>query len=127
MWRRSIVIAGIALLLIGTLIGGFAVWRWATGSTEFDPAQWKTQTGTDCFDMSRWEMVDDLRSNHLRLGMTTREVRRLLGAPDYNVGADLRGRGVWWDYLTGPDLVDCSTLGVRFRNGRLEETAIGQT
>jgi outer membrane protein assembly factor BamE (lipoprotein component of BamABCDE complex) len=77
--------------------------------------------------MSRSDMVDDLRSHHLSPGMTRHEVRRLLGKPDYSIGGDFWGRGIWWDYLTGADLVDCSTLGLRFKNGRLEQMAIGQT
>ncbi len=71
--------------------------------------------------MKRWEMVDDLRRAFMSSrGMTTwRTPRRLLGKTDPWFQPDLRGRGVWWEYLTGPALVDCSFLGLRFRNGRL--------
>lgn len=130
MRRRVVAIVLTVPLLVVTalvLVGGLAAWRWATRSTQFDAARWKAEQGKDCFQMSRSDMVDDLRRHHLSRGMTTREVRRLLGEPDYSIGADLRGRGIWWDYLTGADLVDCSTLGLRFKDGQLEQTAIGQT
>jgi hypothetical protein len=92
----------------------------------FDAARWKAERNTaDCTRMSRSAMVDDLRAQ-LSRGMTMREIRRFLGKPN-DVGADLKGRGVWWSYVTGQDGVDCSTLDLRFKNGRLQETAIGQT
>jgi hypothetical protein len=121
------VVVSLLSLLALTLIGGLAAWRWATGSRHFDAARWKAEAATSCFDMNRWEMVDDLRKHHLSRGMRMREVRRLLGQPDYFDSPDLRGRGVWWEYLTGSTIADCSTLDLRFRNGRLEETAVGQT
>src|SRR5919198_930517 len=116
---------GISVSLLAlALIFGLAACRF--GSKPFDSARWKAQRGADCMQMSRSEMVDDLRSHRLSNGMTKREVRRLLGKPDYDIGVDLRGRGIWWSYVTGPDLVDCSLLDLRFKNGRLEETSIGQ-
>jgi hypothetical protein len=72
-------------------------------------------------------MVKDLRAHHLRRGMTPREVRSLLGPPS-SVSPGLRGhRGVWWEWLTGDDGIDCTTVGARFLHGRLVETAEGQT
>ena len=127
MARRMLAIAGVIFLASGTVIGLSAALRAVTESRPFDAARWRAERGTDCMRMSRLHMVDDLRTHHLAVGLRTRDVRLLLGKPDYDIGDDLRGRGIWWSYLTGPDLVDCSTFDVRFKNDRLEETAIGQT
>ncbi|MGZ4257774.1 MAG: hypothetical protein ACXVRE_08435 [Gaiellaceae bacterium] len=127
MARRMLAIAGVFVLATGTMIGLSTAWRAVSGSRPFDAARWRAERGTNCMRMSRLHMVGDLRGHHLAIGMSTRDVRLLLGKPDYDIGVDLRGRGSWWSYLTGPDLVDCSTFDLRFKNSRLEETAIGQT
>ena len=96
------------------------------GQERFDAAKWSAQSGADCFDRNdRQQMVDDLTENHLAAGMTTTQVRSLLGQPDTE-GPEEDG-SLYWDYLTGPDLPDCRTLALLFREGRLYSMHEGQT
>jgi hypothetical protein len=122
-------------ILAATAIGviavvGYAVW-WRLETHRFESAQWKNSgpTRSDyCGRIERRVMVSDLQKHHLKVGMTTKQTRKLLGAP-YSVYADSadRSKGIWWEWLTGPSTLDCWTFHVRFVNGRLVQSVDGQT
>jgi hypothetical protein len=69
-------------------------------------------------------MVDDLRANHLPVGMTWVEVRRLLGPPYDEWRARSKAVRRW---IVGHTLMDCATLTVQFEHGRVVGSGRGQT
>ena len=78
----------------------------------FDPVKWRAESAISCPERkSRRQMVRDMRKNHLRLGMTQPEVKRLLGPPD---GSWHRNEREEWDYGLGVRGSDCEYFGVWF-------------
>lgn len=49
---------------------------------KFDGSTWKAEHALQSSNSVRGRMIDDLRANHLRLGMTQAEVLELLGPTD---------------------------------------------
>ena len=112
------------LLILWSLLGGVALvvalliasgellaYKLSSGGRDFDSTEWQAwgRHAQDCFDgdSPRLFMVDDLRANHLRIGMRRAAVIRLLGPPDYKwSGRDL-------EYTLGGD-IDCEFLEVSF-------------
>lgn len=103
-------LGGIALV-VALLIGGCAYFEYGVSSgRDFDAAEWHAwgRHSQDCFDDSpRWSMVDDLRTNHLKIGMRRAAVVQLLGPPDYKWSARD------YEYTLGGD-IDCEFLEVSF-------------
>jgi len=107
-------LAGLATagLLVALLIGGekYLEHQFSSGR-DFDSAEWLAwgREATSCFDGNspRLEMVDDLRTNHLRIGMRRASVIKRLGPPDYKWSA----REL--EYALGGD-IDCEYLEVSF-------------
>jgi hypothetical protein len=98
---------------VALLIGGCAYFEHSFSSArDFDSTEWQEWRGRqtqDCFDgdSGRWLMLDDLRANHLKIGMRRAAVIHLLGPPDYKGSArDL-------EYSLGSD-IDCEFLEVSF-------------
>jgi len=105
-------LAGFAVfvaLMVG--IGEFLEHRYFSSGRDFDPTEWQAW-GCDaqdcCFgDGPRLAMVDDLRTNHLRIGMRRASVIELLGPPDYKWSA----REL--EYAMSGD-IDCEFLELTF-------------
>jgi hypothetical protein len=114
---------GLLVLLVAAVIG---VGWWWHSTHQFDSSRWKAAREPLCKN-ERGKMLGDVRAHHLHRGMRQSEVVRLLGNPSYKGNQNVRGRGVWWSWIAGEDLIDCATLDVRFVHGRLVETGQGHT
>jgi hypothetical protein len=80
---------------------------------DFDSVEWHAWGGQRWCDgdSPRLAMVDDLRTNHLRIGMRRAAVIQLLGPPDYKWAP----RDLEWG-LGG--LIDCEFLDLTFDKSR---------
>jgi hypothetical protein len=107
----KLLVVGLAFVSVVTLAGCRLLTR------DFDAAQWKA-VGNTCMSNKRLLMVDDLRQDYLRQGMTRGEVRALLGKPN----SIWRDRGLWWEWPIGMSFADCLVFSIRFVHGRLVET-----
>jgi len=115
--RRSLIrwsiaaLAGFALLVLLMIgVAKFLENKYFSSGRDFDSAQWQAWGRQfSCFDggTPRLDMVDDLRTNHLRIGMRRAAVIKLLGPPDYKWSA----REL--EYALGGD-IDCEYLEVSF-------------
>lgn len=83
----------------------------------FDNQKWKDASGQYCDAPSpRDDMIEDLTSLVLKLGMSQKDVMKLLGSPDRRLGP----KAV--EYYLGPDSIgiDCEILDLEFSGrGRL--------
>jgi hypothetical protein len=119
--RLLAILSIVALAAIAALI----VWQPWESERQFDSARWKAlaESGS-CPGEKRGDMVSDLRSHHLRLGMTWPQVRALLGGLHIEWSD---GGSVTRDWVVGRTTFDCATFYARFVNGKLVETGEGQT
>lgn len=122
----------VALVIFGVVIVAALAWLIvARGPTSFDSERWKANDG--CENSVRGRMLDDLKDNYLRKGMTIREVRKLLGRPYSTFGpGDIGKAGSplipdgGLAYFVDPALVDCNILYIAFHNGRLSQIMEGE-
>jgi hypothetical protein len=128
--RPWLILGAIALLAVASAFAGRSWW---ISRHQFDSARWKAERShRDCGGTSdgnaRRRMVENLQEEHLSTGMSQRAVLRLLGPPDRTYErSDHPTRGPQWTWLTGEmAFLDCSTLYVRFANGRAVQVGVGQ-
>jgi hypothetical protein len=80
------VFSAVAVLVVLAIAGVVYVDRieWSSGRA-FDSAEWRAWGGDRWCDSEspRLEMVEDLRSKRLKVGMRKPDVMRLVGPPDY--------------------------------------------
>jgi hypothetical protein len=93
------------------LAAGAVIW-WRSYHA-FDSATWKAVgKNPNCFNKRRQRMVGDLKAHHVRVGMTTRDVRLTLGPPSYKAAHE-------WGWFTGLNYSDCTEFDLRIDNGRV--------
>lgn len=125
--RVAVVAVGVAAVA-GVAVLAARAWEnaWTPQHRPFDSAQWKARPQVPCDDGARQEMVQDLRENVLKRGMTEVRVRALLGKPYIRSNAE-GDPGLWSTWLTSDDGIDCGTLDALFIDGRLVRTAEADT
>jgi outer membrane protein assembly factor BamE (lipoprotein component of BamABCDE complex) len=91
--------------------------------SKFDKETWIENKNSD-HDNPRFDMVDDLKNNHLKSGMTRKEVVDLLGLPQY----DTTDNDFEYQYEIGSNPgvhIDPYFFIVEFdSNGRLHNTRV---
>jgi hypothetical protein len=104
------VFSAVAVLVVLAIAGVVYVDRieWSSGRA-FDSAEWRAWGGDRWCDSEspRLEMVEDLRSKRLKVGMRKPDVMRLVGPPDYRSSR----RSLEWG-LGGT--IDCEFLVLDF-------------
>jgi outer membrane protein assembly factor BamE (lipoprotein component of BamABCDE complex) len=119
--HKKIAIAASVLVAVTALVGTFGLrYYLAHRSLSFDRARWLAASHGYCAKSERGRMADDLVHNHLRAGMPLRQVRRLLGRPDYS--AD----GVWSYDVNQEEglLAICVYLELHTHAGRLQDAEV---
>ena len=107
-------------ILVTIIIASFGliVFKACSNDIDFDSKKWKNWSELNEKDWNlRWDMTDDLIDNHLKKGMSIREVTKLLGGKvfssekkftmHYNLGPCRRG-------------IDYGSLEILFLDGKLE-------
>lgn len=86
---------------------------------EFDRSKWNTVE--DGFYTYREQIVNDLIHNHLKKGMSYRELIELVGNPEKNQMEEKHtvGYEIMEDYAWDIDPVETKTLIIRFTNDSL--------
>ncbi len=131
-WRRkalvvvALVVVAAALVYVAPIVVGLCQWvYWGTTvyyEQPFDRELWLS------YDKSsdpriRAHMYDDLRKNHLKIGMSRKEVLKLLGKPA------LDHSGILY-YDLGPDAIgiDTDRLVIELdESGRIKRVGLTQT
>lgn len=120
-WQGPLVLVP---LLLGLALLVSVLWL-AKGPVAFDSHEWKAASATACNDEGadgdrRHRMVNDLQKNHLSIGMTRRQVRSLLGAPESTYK---RLNGLTdWTWATQQSFTRCFYFRVTFSGDRLIES-----
>ncbi len=124
-------------VVVGPLIGLLfltvvllLVWRCLDTRLPFDAKVWRSNPGgLEGKDTMRSRMIKDLATRRLHIGMTRREIRALLGPPDYGSEWDRQNnRDVYGYGYEGYMGIDPSVLRLQYdAAGRLTEISFGET
>jgi hypothetical protein len=121
----GLVIGVVAMAVLPFAIGGAMLVPCLWQPTTFDVAAWRFDSG-DSMCSARAGMVDDLKANHLKVGMARDEVLRLLGpVSDYRYDESIQSARAL-DYEVGC-FIDCNWLVIDFdESDGLTSTSVWQ-